>query len=755
MRRLLPRLVAVILGSGVVMALATAALAVPLSWLGEVGSGEPQPIELGPLAQRSYVYAADGSLMATLKDEQNRQPVELEQVPQHVIDAIIAVEDQGFWVHDGYDVRGMLRAFKTNVEEGGISQGGSTITQQLVKLELLTQEQTLDRKIQEIVLAQRLERQMTKEEILARYLNTVYFGNHAYGIQAAAETYFGVPVEQLDVGQAAMLAGIIRNPIQYNPVRYPERAQARRDVAIDRMVETGALTEAEGEWWKAAPTTPQFHQYLPKPNDYFAEEVRRQLLTSPEFAVLGDTEDERYKSVYQGGLKVYTTFDPVAQQQALAARDAVLPLENGVFPQPGVNPETGEPRRGSAAVVSIEPATGAVRTMVGGPGFDHWKYNLVTQNRRQVGSSFKTFVLAALMEQGYSPDDIINGTMPCRFAHENSEGGVYEPGNFADSGGSVGTITSQTLVSSNCAYVRLGLIAGLDNVADMAYRLGIPPTRTTADGTEVPTICDSCPSTPLGVADITPLEMASAYATIANDGVYNRPYLIERIEDRDGEVIYAHTPSPERRIAPEVARLVTHVLIQNVQSGTGTAAQVPGQQVAGKTGTTNDYTDGWFVGYTPSLATAVWVGGLGEKFTITLGGRQITGGSYPARIWGEFMRAWQQGREPAGFPAPPSRPGGELLTVPGGIDLTPPPPPPAPPEAPPGDQPAPPPEAGPPPPAAAGDPNGGGGGGRGDGGGGGGGDAPASPTTTAPPSSDPPEPPGTDPPPPTEPTAAT
>src|SRR5690606_23707160 len=193
MRRLLPRLVAVILGSGVVMALATAALAVPISWPGEVGSGEPEPIELGPLAQRSYLYAADGQLLATLKDEENRQPVELDQVPQHVIDAIIAVEDQGFWVHDGYDVRGMLRAFKTNVEEGGISQGGSTITQQLVKLELLTHEQTLDRKLQEIVLAQRLERQMTKEEILARYLNTVYFGNHAYGIQAAAETYFGVP----------------------------------------------------------------------------------------------------------------------------------------------------------------------------------------------------------------------------------------------------------------------------------------------------------------------------------------------------------------------------------------------------------------------------------------------------------------------------------------------------------------------------------------------------------------------------------
>ncbi|HEX6425022.1 MAG TPA: biosynthetic peptidoglycan transglycosylase, partial [Acidimicrobiales bacterium] len=216
MRRVLPRIAAVILVTAVVMAVATAALAVPASWLGEAGSGEPETIELGPLAQRSYVYAADGSLIASLKDEENRQPIPLAEVPQHVVDAILAVEDAGFWMHDGYDVRGMLRAFKANVDSGGISQGGSTITQQLVKLNLLSTEQTLDRKVQEIVLAQRIEQQMSKEEILDRYLNTVYFGNHAYGIQAAAETYFGVSAADLDVGQAAMLAGIIRNPVTYN-----------------------------------------------------------------------------------------------------------------------------------------------------------------------------------------------------------------------------------------------------------------------------------------------------------------------------------------------------------------------------------------------------------------------------------------------------------------------------------------------------------------------------------------------------------
>ncbi len=685
MRRLLPRITAVILGTGVVMALAAAALAVPAGMIGTAGSGDPEPIELGPLAQRSYVYSADGSLLATLKDEENRQPIALDQVPPHVVDAILAVEDAGFWIHDGYDVRGMMRAFKANVDSGGISQGGSTITQQLVKLNLLSDEQTLDRKVQEIVLAQRLEKQMSKEEILDRYLNTVYFGNHAYGIQAAAETYFGVNTQQLDVGQAALLAGIIRNPISYNPVRYPDRAAARREVAIDRMVEVGALTEAEGTWWHASPTVPQIHEVLPRANDYFPSEVEQQLLTSPEFAFLGETPADRYKAVYQGGLQVATTFDPAAQAQAIAARDSQLPMENGVFAQPGVNPVTGEPNRGSAAIASVEPATGAVRVMVGGPGFEGYKYNLATQNARGVGSSFKTFVLTTVMEQGYSPNDIINGTAPCNFANESEEGGVYDVNNFADGGGSVGTVTAATLASSNCAFVRLGLIAGMDNVAEMAYRLGIPRERpdVDGDGQPEPTICGSCQSTPLGVASITPLEMASAYGTIANEGVYNPPYLIERIEDRNGVEIYAHTPAPEQRIAAGTARLVTSVLEQNVQSGTGTRARISGQRAAGKTGTNQNATDAWFVGYTPALSTAVWVGGLGHNFEIRLEGTGITGGRFAAPVWGAFMNAWQEGRPSVGFAGPPSVPGGKLLAVPGGLDLTPPPPPPAPPAAPP------------------------------------------------------------------------
>jgi penicillin-binding protein 1A len=711
MRRLLPRFAAVILAAGVVMALAVAAMAIPATMIDHVGSGDPDAIELGPLAQRSYVFAADGQLMATLQDEENRQPVPLAEVPAHVVNAILAVEDAGFWVHDGYDVRGMLRAFRANVDSGGISQGGSTITQQLVKLNLLNDEQTLDRKVQEIVLAQRLEQQMSKEEILDRYLNTVYFGNHAYGVQAAAETYFGVGVQQLDVGQAAMLAGIIRNPIQYNPVRYPERAAQRREVALDRMVDAGWLTEDEAAVWHVTPTVPSFHQILPAPNDYFPDEVKDQLLNSPEFSVLGETEADRYRAVFQGGLRVHTTLDPLAQQQAVAARDSTLPLENGVVPQPGVNPETGEPNRATAALVSVEPATGAVRTMVGGPGFDNYQYNLATENPRGVGSSMKTFVLATIMEQGYSPDDIINGVAPCNFADRYEEGGVYDVSNFADGGGELGTITAETLKSSNCAFVRLGLIAGSENVAEMAYRLGIPRERPDADGDgDGEPVVLPVKSLPLGVARITPLEMASAYATIANDGVYNPPYLVDRIEDRDGNLIYQHAPTPEQRIAPETARLVTSILEQNVQSGTGTRAQISGQQAAGKTGTNQNSTDAWFVGYTPALSTAVWLGGLGHEYQVRIsGGPPITGGQYPARIWGAFMNAWQSGRGTVGFPPAPGRPGGQTLTVPGGVDLSPPPAPPADPNQPPPpdpNQPPPPDPNQPPPPPDNGNGNG-------------------------------------------------
>ena len=662
MRILVAKFAAVIVAMAVVLSLAATALAVPMGLLSDVGSGEPEGFELSTLAQRSYIFAADGSVLATLHDEENREAIPLEDVPAHVVSAILAVEDAGFWVHDGVNARGMLRAFSANIDAGGVAQGGSTITQQLVKLDLLTSDRTLDRKIQEIVLALRLERELTKEEILERYVNTVYFGNHSYGVQAAAETYFGVSAPQLNVEQAALLAGMIRNPNVYDPIDAPERTRDRRTTALDRMVDVGMITEDEALWYDNTPLPTRLQQTLPRPNDYFVAEVRSQLLRDER---LGGTAEARARAVFQGGLRVYTTFDPAAQAQAIAARDANLSLTNGVFPV-GIDAE-GNPRFGSAAIASVQPDNGAVRTMVGGPGFENYQYNLVTQNRRNPGSSFKTFVLATALEQGRSPEDQIDGRGPCTFAMPSGQE-PYEVTNFDGSSGDMGTLRQQTLRSSNCAYVRLGYVVGQQQAVDMAARLGVRSPMSPV------------PSTPLGTVDLTPLDMASAYATIANDGVYNPPYMIESVLDRDGRRIFAHEPAPERVLSAETSRLVTSVLVDNVRAGTGRSAAVDnGAPAAGKTGTHQNSTDAWFVGYTMDLATSVWIGGLGSQFPITLGGRGITGGSYPAAIWGDYMSAYQSGRPIRAFPGAPGRAGGAVLTVPGGVDLTPPPPPPPPP----------------------------------------------------------------------------
>jgi penicillin-binding protein 1A len=697
MLRTLSRFGLVITVTGAVLAVAAAALAVPLGLLEEASTGEPATINLRPDEQRSYVYAADGATMATLHGEFNRQPIELADVPQHVVDTILAVEDQGFWTHDGTDGRALLRAFSVNIGEGDVSQGGSTVTQQLVKLSVLTTEQTLDRKLQELILARRLEREMSKEEILTRYLNAVYFGNHAYGIQAASETYFGVGVQDLDLGQAALLAALIRNPSAYNPVRYPERAAERRGVALDQMLDQGIVTEAEVDFIGALPVPTEVHQVLPEPNDYFVEEVKQQLLDDPR---LGETQEEREQAVFTGGLRVYTTFDPRSQALALQARDGRIGA-GGVFPAgPAINPGTGQPYtdaqgnplnidpatgqpmilNGTAAMASVEPATGAIRAMVGGPGYDQYQYNLATQTNppRQVGSAFKTFVLATLFEQGHSPNDMVDGSSPCTFTDERFEPAVYRPSNYSESDATgIASLTQQTLGSVNCAFVRLGYIAGQQNVVDLTRSLGIT------------TPLDPFPSVSLGTQGAPAVEMAGAYAAFANDGVFNPPYYIDRVEDAQGRVIWEHEPNPQQVVTPQTARLVSQVLEQNVQSGTGTQAKLPGgRPAAGKTGTTQSSADGWFVGYTPQLSTAVWVGAMGAQISVTsYNGRRLVGGSSAAPIWGDYMAAWHDGVPVTAFAAPEATRAGQFLQVPRELDpfgATPAPPPPPPGTPPPG-----------------------------------------------------------------------
>jgi penicillin-binding protein 1A len=487
---------------------------------------------------------------------------------------------------------------------------------------------------------------MTKDEILERYLNTVYFGYGAYGVQAAGETYFGVNVSAIDPVQAALLAGLIANPSAFDPVRNPNSAKVRRDLALSRMVDEGVITQDQRDLYVHVPLPDEVRHHLPTPDDYFAEDVKRLLLDDPR---LGETREERRQVVFRGGLRIYTTLDNRAQVQAQAARDTVL-AEIAPDSRPGTiplepNPFTGAERYGTGAVISVDPSSGAVRSMVGGPGFDLFQYNITTQAVRQTGSAFKTFVLLALLEEGFSPTSTVSGSGPCEFNIPGVDE-PYEVQNFDNSRGGTADLVTQTTRSSNCAYVRLGQIVGLEKVVEVAQRLGVTAPMD-----------PSFFSMPLGTVEIRPIEMAAAYAAIANDGIYHEPYLIEQVHDRNGNVLFVHEPEPRRALSPQTARVAAEVLERNVQAGTGGRARIPGQRAAGKTGTAQGSGDAWFVGFTPHLATAVWMGSPDDRFDVRVFGRGVTGGSYPAEIWGRYMRDWHDGLPAADYlsPEPPER----------------------------------------------------------------------------------------------------
>ncbi len=635
------RLAAVLVFGGLAVAFTIAALAPRIGDIYAANDSTSVEIDLDELALRSIVYDKNGDEFDVLYDVENRALLTLDEIHQSMITSLIVVEDEGFWDHNGVDAKAIGRAFIENVNAGGIEQGGSTITQQLVKNSVIGDDRELERKIPEAALAIRLERQLSKEEILEVYLNTVYFGSGAYGVRAAAEIYFGITPDRLTWPQSALLASLISNPGRYDPTLFPDRARERRAIALGRLLDTGNIDEAAYERYLNA-SLPSSRNVAAEwqPTNYFIEEVRRRLLDDPR---LGATEAERAELLFGGGLRISTTYDPAAQAAAEEAVASILPNDDRVF---------------SAALAAVEPDTGHVRAIVGGPGFDVFEFNIATQKGRPTGSSFKPVVLAAAMEKGFVPADQINGIGSCEFANDGGFPDPYIANNFGGGNGSVSSLRSQTLASSNCAYVRLGIVVGLSNVADIAGALGI-----TTDLSDLPL------SMPLGPKDVTPLDMATAYATFANDGLQVDPIFITRVEDRQGNVILENVPKPERAISAQSARLVTSVLEANVRSGTGTRARLPEQVAAGKTGTAQDFSDAWFVGYTPRLATAVWMGNPDEQVPMTsvdrglLGVGSVTGGSLPALIWGAFNSAYHESLEPISFTAPEyTRKGGRIWT---------------------------------------------------------------------------------------------
>ncbi len=583
------------------------------------------------LKERSVVYDRNGAELAVWKSEENRVVVPFASVPKHVVDAILAVEDANFYQHGGLSVKATGRAMVENLSTGNIEQGGSTITQQLIKISFLNRDKNLDRKVREARLAIELEKEMTKDEILELYLNSVYFGGGAYGVEAAANHYFSKSVTALTVGDAAFLAGMIRNPTGYDPVRFRDRSRQRRTIVLRRMVDAGVLTQVEADQLSISPMPfPAKSAEVEIPNTYFVEQVKQELLDDPR---LGDTEGERYQSVFNGGLRVFTTFDPKLQQAAEeAVRDVIPDRSEDEF---------------TASLVSVDVNTGAVRAMAAGRGFATDRFNLVTQARRQPGSSWKPFTLIAALEAGYSIDSTISGNESCPIPNPGGELDPYVPSNYSDSAGFTGSLVDQLVNSSNCAFARLNHIVGTRNVIDVARRLGITSTL------------DVLPSLALGSEEVRPIEMVGAYATIARDGEFIKPYLVERVEDVNGNVLWTAPTKGKQVIDRDVARSATRAMREVVRRGTATDARLGNdRQIAGKTGTTQNYEDAWFVGYTAQIATAVWMGSpIGKVPMRNVGGIAVSGGSYPTRIWRAYMKVATDNQRVVDFPDPAGKVG--------------------------------------------------------------------------------------------------
>jgi 1A family penicillin-binding protein len=569
---------------------------------------------VGTMDQATLLFDANDRPAFTVFREQ-RLEVPLSQVSPHVVGAIVAIEDQRFYEHTGIDLVRVAGAAVNNLREGRRAQGGSTLTQQLARQSFLTLDKTVRRKVQEMVVAVRLERQYTKDEILEMYLNKVYFGDGLHGIEAAALGYFGKHAAELDVAEAALLAGLVKSPSTWAPTIDPDRARARRDLVLRQMYASNAIDQAAFDTARQRPV--ELRDALRRQEAfglYFKEEVRKQLV-----------ERFGWERVYQGGLRVYTTIDPdmqkVAEAQVARALDEIQNRRTSAVDEPL-----------QAALVAMDARTGEVRALVGGRDFEQSTFNRATQARRQPGSAFKPFVYAAALERGYSPATLITDLDEPVVTPE----GRWVPADERIENDQI-TMRSAIRVSSNRAAVRMLQQVGIPTAVDYAKRLGVG---------SVPRV----PSLALGSGEVTLLSMTAAYSAFANQGQLASPTLIRRVEGDDGRVLYEWKPSPQRALSDTTAFLMTTMLADVVDRGTAWTARREGFRLpaAGKTGTTNDYFDSWFVGYTPSLVAGVWIG-YDQP-------RTIIGNGYAAELavplWGRFMAAATKTAKPERFQAP-------------------------------------------------------------------------------------------------------
>lgn len=574
-----------------------------------------EKVALSNTAQRSYIVADDNTVLARLFLE-NREDVSLDLVPKPIQKAFIAIEDERFYEHSGVDYYGIMRALVENIKHRQVVEGGSTITQQYVKNSLGAKDQTITRKIREAVVAARLEKKYKKDEILEAYLNTIYFGQGAYGIEAAAEVFFAKKAPNLTLAEGALLAGVTKSPTHLSPYTHPEKAHARQGLVLDNMVRQGYITEAEAE--AAKNEYPKLaslkREQVIAP--YFVEYVKKILID--KYGV---------EKVFKGGLKVYTSLNIEAQK---TAEDAIAK-------------KLYERKDPDAALVSLRPKTGHIIAMVGGRNFDNLKYNLATQGKRQPGSAFKPFVLVTALKQGIKPTDTFNSSSPqaiciskSRYAKpwivHNSEGKGY---------GSM-PLREATVHSVNAVYANLTVKIGADKVAETAQQMGI----------ETP--IQPFPSIGIGglTVGVSPLEMASAYGTLANLGLRVKPQPIIKIVDFKGNVIDQPKPETSRAISGEVAYQAIDIMKGVIARGTATRANI-GRPAAGKTGTNGQYRDAWFVGFTPDLATSVWMGYHDAQISMyNVHGSRGFGGIIPASIWHDFMSFALKDTPARDFPRP-------------------------------------------------------------------------------------------------------
>lgn len=583
---------------------------------------------------KTQVFADDGSLIGELY-EQNRVLIPLDEIPPYLIDAIISVEDRKFYSHWGVDMFGIFRALMKNISAGRVVQGASTITQQLARNLFVMFDVSISRKVKEMILALKIERTYSKDEILEMYLNQIYFGSGAYGVEAASREFFDKSVRDLTIGEATLLAGLPKNPRDYSPQYHLDRAMKRRASVVDAMVDNGKLDRVVADSLIIEPVTVAKESSRGPFAAYFLENVRQYL-------------EQKYgaERIYHDGLQVSTTLDPYLQSVAEDSLESHLIKIEAThdYDQTRADyesllvdnePPPGPPSYLQSAAVAIDVRTGYVRAMVGGRNFKHSNFNRAVQAQRQPGSAFKPFIYISAIDNGYTPADIV---LDAPIVLDLPNGDVWKPHNFSKK--FLGEITMRRALnkSINVAAVRILLSLGPVSAISFAHRLGIKSDL------------QNVYSLALGTSEVNLLELTSAYGTMAAGGIRAEPLFVKQIVDRDGKVLEENAVYREEVLSPQTSYMITNMLESVINEGTGRGARLLGfnEPAAGKTGTTDDYTDGWFIGFTPEVVVGVWTG-FDEKKQM---GNDMTGARAALPIWTAIMQAYYRDHSGEPFPAP-------------------------------------------------------------------------------------------------------